>query len=191
MVDLYLKYSMRSASLKEKCNTVSSRLSLENKLTVDRLQGGNSVVAYLQNCIICALPINMDDLNEDANAGELCGDVGDEGGEEDDDVDIYQDLQEEITIKDSDANSNVIERFNKLFSPRKRMRADFSAENALDEDIDIYDDLNTFENQLVAEEVYSDHSYKWLIIVSQSNFLLASRKSGRPGTKVLKPGHAE
>ncbi|KZS21892.1 Uncharacterized protein APZ42_011004 [Daphnia magna] len=94
----------------------------------------------------------MDDLNEDADKSAFCGDKRDEDGEEDD-VDIYQDLQEEITIKESDANSNVIERFNKLCSPRKRTRVDFSAEEASDEDVDLYGDLNTFENQLVAEEL--------------------------------------
>ncbi|XP_057375522.1 uncharacterized protein LOC130696462 [Daphnia carinata] len=95
----------------------------------------------------------MDDLNEEADNSELCCDKRDQGDEEDDDVDIYQDLQEEITIKESDANSNVIERFNKLCSPRKRTCANFSAEEASDEDIDLYGDLNTFENQLVAEEL--------------------------------------
>ncbi|KAI9554305.1 hypothetical protein GHT06_019577 [Daphnia sinensis] len=95
----------------------------------------------------------MDDLNEDADKSELWRDKRNDGDEEDDDVDIYQDLQEEITTKESDANSNVIERFNKLCSPRKRTRVDFSAEDPSDEDIDLYGDLNTFENQLVAEEL--------------------------------------
>lgn len=107
----------------------------------------------------------MDDLNEDADKSAFCDDKRDEDGEEDD-VDIYQDLQEEITIKESDANSNVIERFNKLCSPRKRTRVDFSAEEASDEDVDLYGDLNTFENQLVAEEVYPNYSYKCFILVS-------------------------
>lgn len=70
----------------------------------------------------------------------------------DDDVDIYGDL--ESTSKGLEANSNVIERFNRLFSPKKRFTdedyQDFSGSG--EEDVDLYDDLNTFENHIAAEE---------------------------------------
>lgn len=84
-----------------------------------------------------------------------------EGSEEardnegDDDVDIYGDL--ESMPSGSDANSNVIDRFNKLLcSPRNRIREEDvidSNNEAEEDDVGLYDDLNTFEKQLKAEEV--------------------------------------
>jgi hypothetical protein len=60
--------------------------------------------------------------------------------------------EDETMVKESDANFNVIERFNKLLDPKKR-KDDFYEENASEDDVDLYGDLNTFEKQLVAEEV--------------------------------------
>ena len=96
----------------------------------------------------------MDDLNEELV--DRSAEIGrQEDGTKDDDVDIYQDLpdENETMVKESDANFNVIERFNRLLDPNRRKADDFHAENASEEDVDLYDDLNTFENQLVAEEV--------------------------------------
>nr|CAH0103974.1 unnamed protein product [Daphnia galeata] len=96
----------------------------------------------------------MDDLNEELVDGGA--EIGrQEDGTKDDDVDIYQDLpdENETMVKESDANFNVIERFNRLLDPKRRKADDFDAENASEEDVDLYDDLNTFENQLVAEEL--------------------------------------
>jgi hypothetical protein len=96
----------------------------------------------------------MDDLNEELVDGGA--EIGrQEDGTKDDDVDIYQDLpdENETMVKESDANFNVIERFNRLLDPKRRKADDFDGENASEEDVDLYDDLNTFENQLVAEEV--------------------------------------
>jgi seryl-tRNA synthetase len=102
----------------------------------------------------------MDDLNEELVGGEEASRQGDEA--EDDDVDIYQDLPEEgkTMIKESDANFNVIERFNKLLEPKKRKDDDFYEENLSEEDVDLYDDLNTFEKQLAAEEVTIKNIFK-------------------------------
>ncbi len=74
--------------------------------------------------------------------------------EVDDDVDLYGDLE----ATGSDANSNVIDRFNKLFSPKNRIREDDfydeeTGDEEKDDDVGLYDDLNTFEKQLQAEEV--------------------------------------
>jgi len=95
----------------------------------------------------------MDDLNEELIGGEEVAHKGDAA--DDDDVDIYQDLpdEDETMVKESDANFNVIERFNKLLEPKNRRKGDFYEENASEEDVDLYDDLNTFEKQLAAEEV--------------------------------------
>ncbi len=104
----------------------------------------------------------MDDLNEELVGGEEASRQGDECEAEDDDVDIYQDLPEEgeTMVKESDANFNVIERFNKLLEPKKRNDDDFYEENVSEEDVDLYDDLNTFEKQLAAEEVTSPNILK-------------------------------
>jgi len=74
--------------------------------------------------------------------------------EAEDDVDLYGDLE----ATGPDANSNVIDRFNKLFSPKNRIREDDfydeeTGDEEKDDDVGLYDDLNTFEKQLQAEEV--------------------------------------
>ena len=91
----------------------------------------------------------MDEVNEELDAVES---HQNEDGAKDDDVDIYGDL--EATEKESDANSNVIEKFNKLCDIKNRfLDDDFSVEDAEgeEEDVDLYD-LNTFENHIATEE---------------------------------------
>ena len=91
----------------------------------------------------------MDEVNEELDAVES---HQNEDGAKDDDVDIYGDL--EATEKESDANSNVIEKFNKLCDIKNRfLDEDFSVEDAEgeEEDVDLYD-LNTFENHIATEE---------------------------------------
>ena len=66
-----------------------------------------------------------------------------------DDVDIYEDLET------AGEKSDVIERFNRRFSPKKCLYEDqYSDEAASEEDVGLYDDLNAFEKQLGAEEVH-------------------------------------
>ncbi len=94
----------------------------------------------------------MDEINGELDKGEEGEKQKEKKDDVDDDVDIYEDL--ETNEKGSDANCNVIERFNRLFSPKKRMfEDDFEVENAdEEEDVGLYDDLNSFENHLAAEE---------------------------------------
>lgn len=94
----------------------------------------------------------MDEINGELDAGEEGDKQKGKKDDADEDVDIYEDL--ETNEKGSDANCNVIERFNRLFSPKKRMfEDDFEVENAEEEeDVGLYDDLNSFENHLAAEE---------------------------------------
>lgn len=78
-----------------------------------------------------------------------------------DDVDLYGDLESQCRNSDV-PNSDVIERFYKLLSPKKHSLTDYeqdeeeplepSDENDLEDD-DLYGDLNMFEKHLVAEEV--------------------------------------
>lgn len=60
------------------------------------------------------------------------------------DFDIYGDLETAAN------GSEVIERFNRRFSPKKRLYDDHFSE---EEDFGLYDDLNAVDKQLVAEEV--------------------------------------
>lgn len=99
--------------------------------------------------------ILMDDINENFDVVEDGGHQDEEEGEAEDDIDIYEDL--DAAAKDSDANSNIIKKFNRLFSPQKKkcvIEEGLPLENETDEeDVGLYDDLNTFESQLAAEEV--------------------------------------
>lgn len=92
---------------------------------------------------------------DEENDGER-KEPGENDKEAEDDVDLYGDL-ETVGSDANNANNNVINRFNKMFSPKNRITEDDVGTDdngeELEDDVGLYDDLNTFEKQLKAEEV--------------------------------------
>ena len=74
-------------------------------------------------------------------------------GDQDEDIDLYEDLE----TGGSDANANsVFGRFSKFASPQKRISEDDVIDGNGDQeedDVGLYDDLNSFDKQLKADEV--------------------------------------
>ena len=108
----------------------------------------------------------MEEMNENLGTEKEArsNDEQSETEEPDGDVDIYGDLESQCRSSDA-PNSDVIERFYKLLTPKKYhsfTEFDQDEEEPLEqsdgndlEDDDLYGDLNMFEKHLAAEEVLS------------------------------------